>query len=55
MLRLEVDVDEEVIEGLTWAAGYFQLSLDQTANMFLLSTLAEFAKRIADQLEEDKT
>jgi hypothetical protein len=53
MPRLEVDVDEEVMEGLTWAAGYFQLSLDKTANMFLLTTLAEFAKRIAVQMAQE--
>ena len=56
MPRLEVEISEETRQGLVWAAVYFQLSLDQTADMLLLATLAEFTKLvIAGQEEENAT
>jgi hypothetical protein len=53
MPRLEVDVDDEVIEGLGFAMTYWGLTLNQVTNMLLLACLAEWTKLvIAKEVEE---
>jgi hypothetical protein len=53
MPRLEVDIDEETRQGLVWAAVYYQLPLDETVNLLLLATLAEFTKLVIAQMERE--
>ena len=53
MPRLEVEISEETRQGLVWMAAYFLLSLDQTVDLLLLATLAEFTKLVVTKLEEE--
>jgi len=53
MPRLEVEIDEETRQGLVWAAVYYQLPLDETVNLLLLATLAEFTKLVIAQMERE--
>ena len=53
MPRLNVEIDEETLEGLLWASAYWQLPFDKTVNLILLSSICtRFTKLLIAQMEE---
>ena len=46
MQRIEIEVEEEVVEGLDLVATYWNLTRDQAANLVLLVVLNEWTKLV---------